>query len=134
MNKQKDVLIRKYNEVDFRTIHELNKQQGWNNLVEKKQETQQAWANSTVAVVAEIDGRVVGCLRGLTDGFISLYICELLVNQDHRKLGIGKKMLRYAHKLYPKTRLELLASDASRSFYEAQSYRPLYGFRKTIVE
>ncbi|WP_342743341.1 GNAT family N-acetyltransferase [Planococcus faecalis] len=96
MNKQKDVLIRKYNEVDFRTIHELNKQQGWNNLVEKKQETQQAWANSTVAVVAEIDGRVVGCLRGLTDGFISLYICELLVNQDHRKLGIGKKMLRYA--------------------------------------
>lgn len=65
------------------------------------------------------------------DSFLSI-ICELLVNQDHRKLGIGKKMLRYAHKLYPKTRIELLASDTSRSFYEAQSYRSLYGFRKTI--
>ncbi|WP_330217508.1 GNAT family N-acetyltransferase [Planococcus halocryophilus] len=76
----------------------------------------------------------MGCLRGLTDGFITLYVCELLVDQSHRKLGIGKKLMRHVHHQYPKTRIELLASSTSRSFYETQKYRPFYGFRKTIEE
>ncbi|EGA91330.1 GCN5-related N-acetyltransferase [Planococcus donghaensis MPA1U2] len=132
MTNQEAVLIRPYQDEDFPTINELNKQQGWTNLVEKQQETKQAWGNSTVAVVAVRDGQVIGCLRGLTDGFITLYVCELLVDQAHRKLGVGKKLMRHIHNQYPKTRIELLASSTSRSFYETQNYRPFYGFRKTI--
>ena len=127
-------MIRPYREGDFPAIHALNKQEQWNNLVAKELDTKQAWTNSTVAVVAEMDGQVIGCLRGLTDGFISLYICEVLVSENHRKSGVGKKLMRHVHSLYPKTRMELLASSTSRSFYEAQGYRPFYGFRKTIEE
>lgn len=134
MNIQQDLLIRPYREADFQAIHELNKQEHWSNLVAKEQDTKQAWTNSTVAVVAEIDGQVIGCLRGLTDGFISLYICELLVSQQHRNIGVGKKLVQSVHSQYPKTRVELLASNTSRSFYEAQGYRPFYGFRKTAEE
>lgn len=134
MNPQEGVSIRQYQESDFPAIHKLNKQQQWNNLVAKEQDLKQAWANSNVAVVAEIEGQLIGCLRGLTDGFVSLYICELLVSQDHRKSGIGKKLMHAVHSQYPKTRMELLASSASRSFYEAQGYRPFYGFRKTKGE
>lgn len=134
VTNQEAVLIRPYQDEDFPTINELNKQQGWNNLVENQQDTNKAWANSTVAVVAESEGQVIGCLRGLTDGFITLYVCELLVDQSHRKLGIGKELVRHVHNQYPKTRIELLASSTSRSFYEAQKYRPFYGFRKTIEE
>jgi len=90
VTNQEAVLIRPYQDEDFPTINELNKQQGWNNLVENQQDTNKAWANSTVAVVAESEGQVIGYLRGLTDGFITLYVCELLVDQSHRKLGIGK--------------------------------------------
>ncbi|MGH2316243.1 GNAT family N-acetyltransferase [Planococcus sp. SE5232] len=133
-NTQENLVIRSYREDDFPAIHALNKQEQWNNLAAKEQDTQQAWTNSTVAVVAEMDGQVIGCLRGLTDGFISLYICEVLVSEKYRKSGVGKKLMRHVHSLYPKTRMELLASSTSRSFYEAQGYRPFYGFRKTIEE
>ncbi|ANU09479.1 GNAT family acetyltransferase [Planococcus antarcticus DSM 14505] len=134
MSRQENVLIRQYRKADFPAIHELNMQEQWGNLVAKELDTKQAWINSTVAIVAEVDGKVVGCLRGLTDGFVSLYICELLVSKNHRKAGIGKKIMQFVHSQYPKTRMELLASSTSRSFYEAQSYRPFYGFRKTMGE
>lgn len=134
MKIQEALIIRPYQKTDFSTIHRLNKQEQWSNLVEKEQDTKQAWANSSVAVVAELDGKVIGCLRGLTDGFVSLYVCELLVSPTHRKLGIGKKLMQFVHSQYPKTRMELLASGSSRSFYEAQGYRPFFGFRKTLGE
>lgn len=35
MNSQQTLWIRPYLEEDFATINELNRQQGWNNLVEK---------------------------------------------------------------------------------------------------
>ncbi|TWT06365.1 GNAT family N-acetyltransferase [Planococcus sp. CPCC 101016] len=134
MNISKDALIRPYREDDFPAIQQLNRQEQWNNLVAKEQDTKQAWANSTIAVVAEMDGQVAGYLRGLTDGFISLYICELLINQHYRQTGLGKQLMHHVHSLYPKTRIELLASSTSRTFYEAQGYRSFYGFRKTIEE
>lgn len=134
MSGQEGLSIRPYREADFPAIHELNKQEQWSNLVAKEQDTKQAWANSTVAVVAEIDGQIIGCLRGLTDGFISLYICEVLVSRNYRKSGAGKSLMHHVHSLFPKTRMELLASSTSRSFYEAQGYRPFYGFRKTIED
>lgn len=49
MKKQQEIVIRPYEETDFAGIHKLNEQEGWNNLV------------------AEQDGRLVGCLR--TDGW-----------------------------------------------------------------
>ena len=81
-NTQEDLVIRPYREGDFPAIHALNKQEQWNNLVAKEPDAKQAWTSSTVAVVAEMDGQVIGCLRGLTDGFISLYICEVLVSEN----------------------------------------------------
>ena len=132
MKAQEEWLIRPYREDDFPAIHELNKQEQWSNLAAKEQELKQAWDNSTVAVVAEMDGQPIGYLRGLTDGFVSLYICELLVNQNHRKSGVGKSLMDHVHSLYPKTRMELLASGTSHSFYEALGYRPFYGFRKNF--
>lgn len=128
------MIIRPYQEMDFPAIHQWNKEQGWDNLVEKQQETNAAWKNSNIAFVAEIDGRIAGCLRGLTDGNITLYICELLVAQNYRGKGIGTKLMEHVHGLYPGTRIELLASSNSRTFYESQKFRAFYGFRKTFEE
>ncbi|MDN7245364.1 GNAT family N-acetyltransferase [Planococcus shenhongbingii] len=127
-------IIRRYEERDFPAIHELNKAEGWNNLVEKHEDTKEAWKHSNAAFVAEMEGAVAGCLRGLTDGHITFYIAELLIHPEWRGQGIGKQLLSHVHSLYPKTRFELLASQTSRSFYEALGYRAFYGFRKTIEE
>lgn len=132
--KQSDFSMRPYKETDFPAIHQLNQKEGWTNLAAKQDETKSAWNHSRIAFVAERDGEVIACVRGLTDGSISLYICELLVDEKERGKGIGQALLAYVHKLYPKTRMELLASTASQTFYEKQKFRPFYGFRKTLEE
>jgi ribosomal protein S18 acetylase RimI-like enzyme len=132
MNK---INIRKFKETDFYRIQELNQGEGWSNLVEKKEDTKQAWENSNVSFVVEAEGDgVVGYIRGLTDTRITLYICELLIDKKYRGLGLGSELLQYVHNVYPKTRIEMLASSTSHSFYEGQGYRPFYGFRKTLEE
>ncbi|WP_045524605.1 GNAT family N-acetyltransferase [Neobacillus niacini] len=127
--------IRHYEESDFNRIQELNQEEGWNNLVEKNEDTKEAWRKSNVSYVVEAEGDgIVGYIRGFTDTRITLYICELLIDKSYRGFGIGKKLLQHVHSLYSKTRIEMLASSTSHTFYEEQGYRAFYGFRKTIEE
>ncbi|AQQ52586.1 GNAT family N-acetyltransferase [Planococcus lenghuensis] len=128
------ITVRPYEDRDFERIQRLNEAEGWNGLVERYSDTRAAWEHLNIAFVTEQDGRINGCIRGMTDGYITLYICELLIDEAHRGWGIGSALLQHVHRLYPKTRIELLASSTSRTFYEAQGYRPFYGFRKTIDE
>lgn len=134
MQKHQEIVIRAYEESDFAGIHKLNEQEGWSNLVAKQQQTQAAWQGSNLAVVAEQDGQLVGCLRALTDGAVTLYVCELLIEKSMRGSGIGERLLDHVHSLYPETRMELLASSTSRTYYEAKRFRAFYGFRKTFEE
>ena len=134
MQRENGLVIRPYQDKDFPAIHKLNEQEGWSNLVEKHQQTKAAWQGSNVALVAEQEGQVVGCLRALTDGAVTLYICELLIEESSRGSGIGAKLMAHVHNQYTTTRLELLASQTSHSYYEMKKFRPFYGFRKTYEE
>lgn len=106
----------------------------WNNLVAQGENTKQAWAHSNVAYVITEDEHVIGYVRGLTDNNITLFICELLIAKNYRGQGLGTELIEYVHNLYPNTRMELLASSDSKSYYEQLRFRPFYGFRKTILE
>lgn len=134
MTQQQEITIRLYEEKDFPAIHKLNEQEGWSNLVEKQEQTKAAWQGSNAALVAEQDDQLVGCVRALTDGAITLYICELLIEKNSRGSGIGGKLMNRLHAIYPDTRVELLANSTSRSYYEAKDFRAFYGFRKTYEE
>ncbi|STO06965.1 MULTISPECIES: GNAT family N-acetyltransferase [Exiguobacterium] len=126
--------IRHYDEQDFEHIQALNEAEGWTQLVACSDETRQAWRHSNVAYVIEDDGVVVAYVRGLTDTAVSLYVCELLVAASHRRFGLGEQLLTHVHSLYPTTRLEMLASASSQTYYEKLNFRPFYGYRKTIHE
>jgi len=127
--------MRLYEEKDFDKIQDLNKEEGWTNLVENHLNTKEAWKNSNVSYVVETEGQeVVGYIRGFTDTCISLFICELLIDKKYRGLGLGKELLSYVHNIYPNTRVELLANSSSRSFYEGLGFRAFYGFRKSSQE
>ncbi|WP_312094533.1 GNAT family N-acetyltransferase [Niallia sp.] len=129
-----EIEIRSYKEADFPSIHALNEQEQWTNLVEKKEGTKAAWRHSNIAYVATLDNQTIGYIRGMTDHSITLYICELLIDQAYRGIGLGHNLLYYVHCLFPTTRVEMLASSTSHSYYENQGFRPFYGFRKTFVE
>lgn len=131
---KEEIAIRIFKDSDFPAIQRLNELEGWANLASKPDIVKAAWGHSNVAFVAERQGEIIGCLRGLTDQSITLYICELLIAENRRGEGIGKSLLAHAHALYPETRMEMLASSTSQSYYEAHGYRPFYGFRKTFNE
>ncbi len=128
------IRLRRYREEDFQQINKLNWEEGWTNLVENHEDTKRAWENSNVSIVACVDEDVIGYIRGITDYYVTLYICELLIHKSHRGLGIGEALLKLAHQHYPKTRVELLGLSSSHTYYEKLNYRSFYGFRKTINE
>ncbi|MFD2925108.1 GNAT family N-acetyltransferase [Halobacillus naozhouensis] len=126
--------IRTFQENDFDMIQSLLQQEEWSNLVKNSEETMQALLNSDLALVA-VDGQeVVGYLRGLTDGAVTLYICEVLIKEDYRKKGIAQQLMEEAHGCYPSTRIEMLATSSSKEYYTDRGYRAFYGFRKTPEE
>ncbi|CAM5608786.1 MULTISPECIES: GNAT family N-acetyltransferase [Niallia] len=128
------IQIRPYKEDDFQSIHELNKREQWTNLVEKKEDTKSAWNHSNAAYVATLNDQLIGYIRGITDRSITLFICELLIAPDYRGIGLGEKLLYYVHSKYPSTRVEMLASSTSNTYYESKGFRSFYGFRKTFLE
>jgi len=128
------IYYRPYVESDFYQIAELNKEEGWNNLVEQEDNTRKAWTNSNVKFVITLEEAVIGYIRGLTDENITLYICELLIKKEYRGYKIGNGLIKYVHELYPNTRMELLASSSSHTYYENLNFRKFYGFRKTVKE
>ncbi|TDM03592.1 GNAT family N-acetyltransferase [Macrococcus carouselicus] len=125
-------MIRPFENYDIDAIQKMNREEGWDNLVVRHAQTLKSWQNS-VAFVMEEKGEVIGCVRALTDGSVSLYICELIVRKDKRGRGCARQLLEHVHEQYPTTRMELLATSGSRSYYEPW-FRPFYGFRRTYHE
>lgn len=111
-------------------INELNNQEGWDNLAGNKENYFKALENSITTVAVDNNDNVLGYIRALTDGYVTLFICELLIVKHKRGEGIGKILIRDLHRKYPYTRIDLLATQKSSTFYEKQNFRVFYGYRK----
>ena len=109
-------------------INELNKLEGWQELVESKDNYKKSLENSITIVAVDKCDNVIGFIRGLTDGYTTLFICELLIMEEKRGMGIGNSLINHLHKQYPNTRIDLLATNRSAKFYEKQDFRILTNF------
>lgn len=122
--------IRRFQPDDFEQIHRLNALEGWQDLVADQERTRNAWINANAAFVLESDGEILAYVRALTDGSVTTFVCELLVSRNARKRGYGQQLLDHLQLTYP-TRIDLLATRQSASFYEQQGFRAFHGFRKS---
>ena len=77
----------------------------------------QAALAKTCNITAYDGGRLVGCLRILTDGYFFGTITELLVLPSYQKHGIGSKLLTLAKENTP-TMLYFGAQPGVEPFYE----------------
>jgi predicted N-acetyltransferase YhbS len=128
------IQLRCWQEADFPAIQRLSLVEGWTSPTQRPVDALLAWQHSWPALVAMEDEMVVGYVRGLTDGAITTYIADLLVDLRLRGRGIGRALLDICHFLYPTTRLELFSADDARTFYKACGFRVVYdGMRKSYV-
>ncbi len=82
-------------------------------------------ARSQLALVAEIDGQVVGFLRALTDGILSGCIPMVVVAGERRGQGIGSALVRTAMGEKPEITGVLRAGrDGVSAFYEKLGFKP----------
>lgn len=126
--------IRAWSEADFPTIQRLSSAEGWTSSTQRPIDSLLAWQHSWPALVAVEGGVIVGFVRGLTDGTITMYIADMAVDMRQRGRGIGRALLDTCHALYPTTRLDLLATDDARAFYKVCGFRVLHdGMRKSYV-
>ncbi len=124
--------IRAWDEDDFSAIQRLSSAEGWPSPTQRPAESLLAWQHSWPTLVAIEGQTIVGFVRGLTDGTITMFIAEMAVDAQRRGRGIGRALLDVCHFLYPTTRLDLLSVDDARAFYRACGFRVIHdGMRKS---
>ena len=127
----KEILIRQFVETDFPLIQMLYEKEGWMTFIKRKEESLKAWKSSSISLVAVDGEEIVGLVRALTDGEITTYIAEIIIDINYRGQGIGAALLNECHNLYPNTRLDLLSTEGADEFYERNDFRKITGFRKS---
>lgn len=77
----------------------------------------QSALSRTLNITAYENGRLVGCLRILSDGYYFGTITELLVLPEYQKQGIGSRLLHMAKDHTP-TMLYFGSQPEAEGFYE----------------
>jgi ribosomal protein S18 acetylase RimI-like enzyme len=97
--------------------------------------TQQMLDNGSFHVAVRDNEQLVGFVRVLTDYVYYGLVTEVAVAPSHKKLGIGKEMLRVARETAtPKVTLILTSSEEGAPFYEHLGWERMgrgYRLRRT---
>ena len=83
------------------------------------------YAGSNVVLTAWQGERLVGILRGWTDGAYDGYVCDLAVLPDAQGQGVGRALLDDLHARWPDVQWLLRASKVAREYYGHLGWLPI---------
>lgn len=86
------MLVRPFVPSDLEEVHRLLASSGWSHRIPDAHYLARLIAASQRVVVAEIDGRVVGFARAITDGISNGYLSMVVVAPNVRKQGVGRAL------------------------------------------
>jgi GNAT superfamily N-acetyltransferase len=73
--------------------------------------------NASLVLSAWNGNQLVGIARVLTDGVLFSYLCDLAVEPDVQRLGVGKRLINEVLRRCKGTELILRDTDISSSYY-----------------
>jgi len=82
------------------------------------------YEKSSLILSAWLDGRLVGIARVLSDGILFSYLCDLAVEPDVQRVGVGKTLISAVLERCRGTDILLRDSTGSAGYY------PKIGFEK----
>ncbi|ARA92462.1 MAG: GNAT family N-acetyltransferase [Bacteroidetes bacterium] len=85
--------------------------------VDRNERVWEMFEKASLVLTAWRDGDLVGIARVLTDGVLYSYLCDLAVEPDVQRHGVGKALLHEIFERCKGTELVLRDSDISASYY-----------------
>lgn len=102
---------------DVNLIANLYRKAQLNRPIDDLKRIKRMYEGSNLVITAWEDDKLIGILRGWTDGAYVGYISDLAVDPDLQKSGIGKELLNRAVKVNPEVQFVLLASKLASDYY-----------------
>jgi ribosomal protein S18 acetylase RimI-like enzyme len=122
------VEVRPYIEEDLDGVLALCRAEGWPSLPSDPERAARILTNPGVTTYVAADGgRVVGFAYLLSDGAVQAYLASMAVAADHRRQGLGTRLIQAAFAACGAEWLDLL-SDADE-FYAQLVHHRWSGFR-----
>lgn len=120
-----EVILKEYTGYNEEEILGLYTSVGWTNYTDKPEMLKNAYLNSLKIYGAYVDGKLVGIIRVVGDGFSVLFIQDLLVHPDFQRNGIGTLLLKRMLKEYENVyQMHLITEDSEKavSFYKSLGF------------
>jgi GNAT superfamily N-acetyltransferase len=88
--------LRRIRVAELQQVHHLLAANGWRDRIGNLQGFTELVEASQVAEVAIMEDRVVGFVRGLSDGRSNGYLSMVVVSAEHRGKGVGRLLVEHA--------------------------------------
>ena len=115
--------------ISFEEIVPLYEAVGWTNYTSNPIMLQNALEHSLFILTArDEDGKLIGFLRAVGDGYSILYIQDIIVLPEYQRQGIGTQLLRQTLEYFNEVYQIILTTDSELktiAFYEANGFTTL---------
>lgn len=120
-------------------IIDLYKEAGWWDEDDEKNpiKVRKIIKGSNIFIGAFIENKLVGMARVLSDGISDAYIQDVIVKENYRKKGIGKKLIIFLLNYLKKKQINwigLISTPSSKEFYKKLGFETLVGFEPMIFK
>ena len=122
------ITIKKQEIVKLEDVLNLYQAVGWTNYTNQPQMLEQALSHSLVIYLALDGDAVVGLIRLVGDGFLSVFVQDLIVLPSYQRQGIGSSLMKEALEDYKDAyQVQLVTEQTEKNvgFYRSLGFEAL---------